>query len=163
MRTTASQLTVYGYISTLCIKYMLFSVVFIALSNFTATVSSVYKKDLMKESFVSSSVITTSTPCSRYAKSSIILSDYLKLELSLFVCLFILQYNGSLYLLATDQGFISQTDLVWQKLDEVCLILCYVIVLFSLETKIPTDLFILNWQPSGEWRWGFSYKQLHTI
>ncbi|CAL5050130.1 unnamed protein product [Urochloa decumbens] len=29
------------------------------------------------------------------------------------------KYNGSLYLLATDQGFISQTDLVWQKLDEV--------------------------------------------
>uniref|UniRef100_A0A453SLN6 MINDY deubiquitinase domain-containing protein n=1 Tax=Aegilops tauschii subsp. strangulata TaxID=200361 RepID=A0A453SLN6_AEGTS len=46
-----------------------------------------------KESFVSSSAITTSTVCSRY--------------------------NGSLYLLATDQGFFSQTDLVWQKLDEV--------------------------------------------
>uniref|UniRef100_A0A453SLR1 MINDY deubiquitinase domain-containing protein n=1 Tax=Aegilops tauschii subsp. strangulata TaxID=200361 RepID=A0A453SLR1_AEGTS len=29
------------------------------------------------------------------------------------------KYNGSLYLLATDQGFFSQTDLVWQKLDEV--------------------------------------------
>ncbi|KAK3134549.1 hypothetical protein QOZ80_6AG0550610 [Eleusine coracana subsp. coracana] len=29
------------------------------------------------------------------------------------------KYNGDLYLLATDQGFISQTDLVWQKLDEV--------------------------------------------
>ncbi|PWZ23396.1 Ubiquitin carboxyl-terminal hydrolase MINDY-1 [Zea mays] len=29
------------------------------------------------------------------------------------------KYNGSLYLLATDQGFISQTDLVWQRLDEV--------------------------------------------
>uniref|UniRef100_J3MHK4 MINDY deubiquitinase domain-containing protein n=2 Tax=Oryza brachyantha TaxID=4533 RepID=J3MHK4_ORYBR len=27
--------------------------------------------------------------------------------------------NGSLYLLATDQGFFSQSDLVWQKLDEV--------------------------------------------
>ncbi|XP_048540463.1 ubiquitin carboxyl-terminal hydrolase MINDY-2 isoform X2 [Triticum urartu] len=29
------------------------------------------------------------------------------------------KHNGSLYLLATDQGFFSQTDLVWQKLDEV--------------------------------------------
>ncbi|KQK17516.1 ubiquitin carboxyl-terminal hydrolase MINDY-2 [Brachypodium distachyon] len=29
------------------------------------------------------------------------------------------KYNGSLYLLATDQGFFSQIDLVWQKLDEV--------------------------------------------
>ncbi|KAG8074648.1 hypothetical protein GUJ93_ZPchr0006g40870 [Zizania palustris] len=29
------------------------------------------------------------------------------------------KYNGSLYLLATDQGFFSQSDLVWQKLDEV--------------------------------------------
>ncbi|KAM0871307.1 hypothetical protein ACQ4PT_039475 [Festuca glaucescens] len=29
------------------------------------------------------------------------------------------KYNGSLYLLATDQGFFGQTDLVWQKLDEV--------------------------------------------
>ncbi|CAD6336164.1 unnamed protein product [Miscanthus lutarioriparius] len=29
------------------------------------------------------------------------------------------KYNGSLYLLATYQGFISQTDLVWQRLDEV--------------------------------------------
>ncbi|XP_044959884.1 ubiquitin carboxyl-terminal hydrolase MINDY-2 isoform X2 [Hordeum vulgare subsp. vulgare] len=29
------------------------------------------------------------------------------------------KYNGSLYLLATDQGFFSQTDLVWQRLDEV--------------------------------------------
>jgi hypothetical protein len=31
------------------------------------------------------------------------------------------QYNGSLYLLATDQGFFGQSDLVWQKLDEVCI------------------------------------------
>ena len=29
------------------------------------------------------------------------------------------KYNGSLYLLATDQGFFGQTDLVWQTLDEV--------------------------------------------
>uniref|UniRef100_A0A0D9WU23 MINDY deubiquitinase domain-containing protein n=1 Tax=Leersia perrieri TaxID=77586 RepID=A0A0D9WU23_9ORYZ len=29
------------------------------------------------------------------------------------------KYNGSLYLLATDQGFFSQSDLVWQRLDEV--------------------------------------------
>lgn len=59
---------------------------FMALSNFIATASSVYKKDLMKESFVSSSVITTSTLCSRYDKSSIILlSNYLKLELFLFI------------------------------------------------------------------------------
>ncbi|KAF0899259.1 hypothetical protein E2562_015916 [Oryza meyeriana var. granulata] len=27
-------------------------------------------------------------------------------------------YKGSLYLLATDQGFINQTDVVWQKLDK---------------------------------------------
>jgi hypothetical protein len=45
-----------------------------------------------------------------------------------------MQYNGSLYLLATDQGFISQTDLVWQKLDEVCLTIS-VFVLFALEMK----------------------------
>jgi hypothetical protein len=30
-----------------------------------------------------------------------------------------LQYDGELYLLATDQGYINQPDLVWEKLNEV--------------------------------------------
>jgi len=29
------------------------------------------------------------------------------------------QYEGELYLLATDQGYINQPDLVWEKLNEV--------------------------------------------
>jgi hypothetical protein len=33
--------------------------------------------------------------------------------------LFNLQYDGELYLLATDQGYINQPDLVWEKLNEV--------------------------------------------
>lgn len=32
---------------------------------------------------------------------------------------FHLQYDGELYLLATDQGYINQPDLVWEKLNEV--------------------------------------------
>ena len=32
-----------------------------------------------------------------------------------------MQLGGQLYLLATDQGYINQPDLVWEKLDEVCL------------------------------------------
>ena len=34
-----------------------------------------------------------------------------------------MQFEGELYLLATDQGYISQPDLVWEKLDEVCIFL----------------------------------------
>lgn len=30
-----------------------------------------------------------------------------------------LQYEGDLYILATDQGYINQPDLVWEKLNEV--------------------------------------------
>jgi len=30
-----------------------------------------------------------------------------------------LQFDGELYLLATDQGYINQPDLVWEKLNEV--------------------------------------------
>ena len=33
--------------------------------------------------------------------------------------LYDLQYDGELYLLATDQGYINQPDLVWEKLNEV--------------------------------------------
>jgi len=33
--------------------------------------------------------------------------------------MFALQFNGELYLLATDQGYINQPDLVWEKLNEV--------------------------------------------
>jgi len=29
------------------------------------------------------------------------------------------QYEGELYLLATDQGYLNQPDLVWEKLNEV--------------------------------------------
>lgn len=32
---------------------------------------------------------------------------------------FHLQFEGELYLLATDQGYINQPDLVWEKLNEV--------------------------------------------
>lgn len=32
---------------------------------------------------------------------------------------FLFQYDGELYLLATDQGYINQPDLVWEKLNEV--------------------------------------------
>lgn len=56
---------------------------FITLSNFNVAVSSVYKRDLTKVSFVSSSVITTSTPCSRY--TSFVSIWVLELELSLFL------------------------------------------------------------------------------
>lgn len=30
-----------------------------------------------------------------------------------------LQFEGELYILATDQGYINQPDLVWEKLNEV--------------------------------------------
>jgi len=33
--------------------------------------------------------------------------------------LFYSQFEGELYLLATDQGYINQPDLVWEKLNEV--------------------------------------------
>jgi hypothetical protein len=67
LRSTANQLTVYGYISNLWLKFM-FSTVFsfIAFPNFNVAVSSAYKRNLRKMSFVSSFVITTSTLCSRY-------------------------------------------------------------------------------------------------
>lgn len=29
------------------------------------------------------------------------------------------QFEGELYILATDQGYINQSDLVWEKLNEV--------------------------------------------
>lgn len=35
------------------------------------------------------------------------------------IILFLLQYDGELYILATDQGYINQPDLVWEKLNEV--------------------------------------------
>jgi len=40
---------------------------------------------------------------------------------SSYLFLFLLwQFEGELYLLATDQGFMNQPDLVWEKLNEVC-------------------------------------------
>lgn len=36
-----------------------------------------------------------------------------------------LQFNGELYLLATDQGYINQPDLVWEKLNEVNFVCFY--------------------------------------
>lgn len=36
-----------------------------------------------------------------------------------FLLLSFLQYEGELYLLATDQGYLNQPDLVWEKLNEV--------------------------------------------
>lgn len=30
-----------------------------------------------------------------------------------------MQFEGELYILATDQGYINQPDLVWEKLNEV--------------------------------------------
>ena len=32
---------------------------------------------------------------------------------------FVYQFEGELYLLATDQGYLNQFDLVWEKLNEV--------------------------------------------
>jgi hypothetical protein len=37
----------------------------------------------------------------------------------MYLLLYGLQYDGELYLLATDQGYINQPDLVWEKLNEV--------------------------------------------
>lgn len=36
-----------------------------------------------------------------------------------FLLLSYFQYEGELYLLATDQGYLNQPDLVWEKLNEV--------------------------------------------
>lgn len=30
-----------------------------------------------------------------------------------------MQFDGGLYILATDQGYLNQPDLVWEKLNEV--------------------------------------------
>lgn len=35
----------------------------------------------------------------------------------ILLCIF--QFEGELYLLATDQGYINEPDLVWEKLNEV--------------------------------------------
>lgn len=39
--------------------------------------------------------------------------------LALQLILECLQYEGELYILATDQGFLNQPELVWEKLNEV--------------------------------------------
>lgn len=37
----------------------------------------------------------------------------------------IVQFEGELYILATDQGFINQPDLVWEKFNEVRCLFIY--------------------------------------
>ena len=105
-------------------------------------VFSVYKMGLKSVSCVFFSVTIISAPCSRSVKVLKVFFfghlDYwyqvqpvvpfchreknVVCRLAVFVLkLFSLysQFEGELYLLATDQGYINQPDLVWEKLNEV--------------------------------------------
>ncbi|KAH7549506.1 hypothetical protein JRO89_XS13G0042200 [Xanthoceras sorbifolium] len=60
------------------------------------------------------------------------------------------KFDGELYLLATDQGYINQPDLVWEKLNEVKLlkgfnqhIMCFVALVIEFVFLVATQ--IMNW------------------
>lgn len=47
----------------------------------------------------------------------------------------IFQYEGELYLLATDQGYLNQPDLVWEKLNEVSAYSSFVLLSYLATLK----------------------------
>lgn len=70
-----------------------------------------------------------------------------------------LQFNGELYLLATDQGYINQPDLVWEKLNEVTLsthnlfsslLLSFSLLLFSLLVILFSNYNSYAFQVNGD-------------
>lgn len=72
---------------------------------------------------VSFSATIISAPCSRF---SLIYRHFHFYDCNILIFQFstlrvavIFQYEGELYLLATDQGYLNQPDLVWEKLNEV--------------------------------------------
>lgn len=70
----------------------------------------------MNSVFFSATII--SAPCSRLVQFVVFFWIVTGWTLS-FCCCHFLQYEGELYLLATDQGYLNQPDLVWEKLNEV--------------------------------------------
>lgn len=51
------------------------------------------------------------------------------------------QFEGELYLLATDQGYINQPDLVWEKLNEVkqyCFMIFFIEIIYFLSFYVAT-------------------------